>query len=88
MDYLSSGGPRDFGELVGELIYIISLVIPIIFAITLLYITWKIVDAWIINGGDQTKIEEGKQTALIGVLVLVVMSGIWGILAILQSSLF
>lgn len=88
MDYLSSGGPQDFSELVGELIYIISLAIPLIFGITLLYITWKIIDAWIISAGDETKVKEGKQTALIGVLVLVVMSGIWGILAILQSSIF
>jgi hypothetical protein len=46
------------------------------------------VDAWIINGGDSEKVEEGKQFVFVGIVALVVMSGIWGILNILQSSLF
>ncbi|MEX0917791.1 MAG: hypothetical protein WDZ93_01410 [Candidatus Paceibacterota bacterium] len=81
-------GPQNFSELVGDLIYLISLVIPIIFSLTLVVIIWKIVDAWIFNPGEPTKIAEGKQTALIGIIALVIMSGIWGILSILRYSLF
>lgn len=82
------GPPNNFSELVADLIYLISLVIPLIFTLTLLVIVWKVIDAWILNGGDTTKVEEGKQTVLIGVIALVVMSGIWGILALLRGSLF
>jgi hypothetical protein len=79
---------NNFADLVDAFIEIISLAIPLIFTLTLIIIVWKVIDAWIINGGDESKVEEGKNTILVGVLALVVMSGIWGILSILQSSLF
>lgn len=80
--------PSNFAELVGLFISLLSLIVPLLFALTLIVIIWRIIDAWIINGGDSTKVDEGKKTALIGVIVLVVMSGIWGILELLRSSLF
>jgi hypothetical protein len=79
--------PTNFAELVLLFIDMIELAIPLLFSITLLYITWKVIDAWIIHG-DGSQVEEGKNTVIVGVIALVVMSGIWGILAILQSSLF
>ena len=79
---------ENFSDLVGVFLNMISLLIPVIFAITLLYIVWNVIDAWIIHGGDETKIENGRNTALIGVIALVVMSGIWGILNMLRYSLF
>lgn len=77
----------NFSDLVNIIIEIIMLAIPVVFGLALLVITWGVVNAWIINGGDETKIKEGKQIIVAGVIGLVVMSGIWGILAILQSSL-
>ena len=79
---------ENFSDLVNAFIGIIMLLIPLIFALTLLVIVWRVIDAWIINGGDESKVEEGKNTILVGILALVVMSGIWGILRILQNSLF
>ena len=77
-----------FVDLVGRLLEILSLIIPLIFALTLLVIIWKVVNLWIINAGDTTKVDEGKKVALIGVIVLVIMSGLWGIIALLHASLF
>ena len=79
---------KTFADIVNQFVGFLNSLIPLIFALTLLFIVWKVVDAWIINGGDQNKIEEGKKTVLVGVIALVVMSGIWGIIAILQKSLF
>lgn len=79
---------RNFSDLVSFFIGIIAQLVPIIFGLTLLLITWRVIDAWIIHGGDDSKIEDGKQTIIVGVIALVVMSGIWGILAILRNSLF
>lgn len=79
---------ENFSDLINEFIGIIMLLVPLIFGLTLLVIVWRVVDAWIINGGDESKVEEGKHTILVGIVALVVMSGIWGILAVLQSSLF
>lgn len=79
--------PQNFSDVVAGLLDIISLIIPLIFTITLLVIIWKVIDAWILNAGDETKVREGKQVALIGVIALVIMSGVWGIVALLRSSL-
>jgi hypothetical protein len=77
----------NFKDVVSFFLGIIELLVPLIFGITLLYITWKVIDAWIIHG-DGSKIEDGKHTVIVGIIALVVMSGIWGILNILQGSLF
>lgn len=79
---------NSFSDLVDAFIELIQLLIPLLFALTLLLIVWRVVDAWIIHGADESKIEEGKNTIIVGIIALVVMSGIWGILSILQSSLF
>lgn len=79
---------QNFNDLVNAIINIIMLLVPFIFAITLVVIAWGVFKAWIFNGGDETSVAEGKQLALAGVIALVVMSGLWGILAILQNSLF
>lgn len=78
----------NFNDLVNALIEIILLLVPLIFAITLIVIVWGVVKAWFINAGDTTKVEEGKQLVLVGVIALVFMSGIWGILRLLHNSLF
>ena len=60
------GQPSNFAELVGVFIDILSLVIPFLFGLSLLVIIWKVIDAWIINGGDVKKIEEGRNVAVWG----------------------
>ena len=82
------GAPQNFAELVNLLIELLQLVVPLIFGLTLLFVAYKIFDAWILGGGDQTKVDEGKQVAFVGVIALIVMSAVWGILELLRSSLF
>ena len=79
---------NNFNDLVNSFIELITLVIPLLFGLTFLVIAWGVINAWIINGGDQGKVDEGKRVIAAGILALVVMSGVWGILALLQSSLF
>jgi hypothetical protein len=77
-----------FADFVKQFIDLISMVVPILFALVIVYLSWGIIKAWVINGGDEASVEEGKKVALVGVIALVFMFGIWGILAMLQSSLF
>jgi hypothetical protein len=77
-----------FADLVQQFIGLISMVVPIIFALVIVFLSWGIIKAWVINGGDEASVEEGKKVALVGVIALVFMFGIWGILAMLQTSLF
>ena len=78
----------DFAGLVAHFIELLALFVPIIFALTIVVLTWGILKAWVINGGDEAAVEEGKKMALIGVVALVFMFGIWGIVAMLQDSIF
>ncbi len=80
--------PRDFAELVDMFLGFIELLVPFVFSLALLVIVWKIIDAWVINAGDIKRIEEGKQYAIWGVLVLVVMSAVWAIVRLIRSSIF
>jgi hypothetical protein len=86
---MGAGGPiRDFNSLVVYVTELISLLVPIIFGLILVVLIWRLIDTWIINAGDESKRQEGRQTALIGIIVLVVLSGIWGIITLLRSSFF
>jgi len=80
--------PTTFEGLVNEILGLINLIIPLIFGIIFLFLTWKIIDAWIINAGDEKKVEDGKKYALVAVLVTVLMIAAWGIVEMLRSSLF
>lgn len=77
-----------FRDLVDEILYVIGIIVPAIFAVLFLYIIWKIIDAWILNAGDAKKIEEGKQLVVVAVLVFAVMISSWGIVAMIRASIF
>ncbi len=66
----------------------IELLVPFVFSLALLVIVWKVIDAWVINAGDTKKIEEGRQYAVWGIVVLVVMSTVWAIVRLIRSSIF
>ena len=80
--------PTDFRGLVGVFLGIINLIIPLLFGLALLVFLWGVANAWIFSAGDEAKISKGKQIALAGVIGLVVMSGVWGIVALVADSLY
>jgi len=80
--------PSTFSELVDLFLYLIYLLIPALFAVLFLFIAWKIIDAWVINAADERKREEGKQLALVAVLVIVVMLSVWGIVEMFSFTIF
>lgn len=80
--------PTTFKELVELIIGFINILIPVLFGFLFLYVMWKIIDAWILNAGNDEKREEGKQLALVAVLIFVLMISAWGIVALIQQSLF
>ena len=80
--------PNNFAELVDMFLGFISLLVPFVFSLALVFIVWKVIDAWVINAGDVKKVEEGKSYAIWGVVVLVVMSSVWAIVRLLRSSIF
>lgn len=79
---------QTFGDLVNVFLGIIQLLIPLVFALTFIMLSWGVIKAWIINDGNAEKVAEGRMLALWGVIGLVVMSGLWGILAFVRASFF
>ena len=79
---------QTFADLVGTFTSILNSFIPLIFGITFLVIVYGVIQAWVVNGGDPEKIKSGRNIALAGVIGLVVMSSVWGIVALLRDGLF
>ncbi len=80
--------PSDFAGIVSLVTGLINLLIPAMFGVVFLFLVWKIIDAWIINAGDEKKVAEGKQYVLWAILVFVLMVSTWGIVTLLSSSFF
>lgn len=80
--------PTTFSGLVNHLLSIFDIIIPAIFAVVFLFLTWKIFDAWVLNGGDESKRDEGKQYATTAVFVVVLMVIAWGLVALFRETLF
>lgn len=80
--------PTDFRSLVVFIIDFINIIIPTLFGLLFVYIVWKIVDAWVINAGDERKREEGKKLVTVAILVFVLMVSAWGVVALIRQSVF
>lgn len=84
----AADAPTDFKSLVGLLNGIIATLIPVVFALTFFTISWGVIKAWILNGGNEESIAQGKILVAVGVIVLAIMVSIWGILRFLIAGLF
>jgi len=51
----------NFASLVSQFIELISMVVPILFALVIVFLSWSIIKAWVINGGDEASVEEGRR---------------------------
>jgi hypothetical protein len=80
--------PKNFKGLVALITSIIGKLILLVFALTFLAFLWGVVKGWVIHGGDTEGVETGKNVVMTSIIALVVMSSIWGILRLLQMSLF
>lgn len=80
--------PTNFNEVVKFVIDFINILITVLFALLFLFVVYKIIDAWVINGGDEKKVEEGKKQVTVAVIVFVIMVSTWGIVSLIKNSLF
>ena len=80
--------PTTYSGLVTHIIDIINLLIAAAFAVAFVYLIWKLIDNWVLNAGDETKQESGRQYATTAVIVMVVAISAWGIVKMIQSSIF
>lgn len=64
---------------------IINLLIPIVFALAMLYFFWGLAQ-YILNSGDSGKQEEGRNKMIWGIVALFVMSAVWGLVNFLGTA--
>ena len=85
----TDGETRDFAWLANTFIDIINTaLIPVLIALLLVFIIWKVVDMFLLHAGDEQKREDGKRLLVISVVVMSVIVAIWGIIAFLRTSIF
>ncbi len=77
----------NFGELVNVFLVLISRLIPVVFTLTFAVLVFLVIKDWVLVGSPDS-IEHGKHRLLIGVIALAIMSGAWGLVALLKTSLF
>jgi hypothetical protein len=81
--------PTTYAELVNFFLdFITRYLIPTLFAFMFLYFAWRVIDAWIIHGGDEAARSEGRQSAVVAVVVFVVGVTTWGLVLLLRFSIF
>lgn len=80
--------PTTFAGLVDKVIGIINIIIPLLFSVLFLYLVWRVFESWVLHAGDENARVAGRQYATTAVIVFVLMISAWGIVRLLQSSLF
>tara|TARA_B100002051_G_scaffold276616_1_gene326134 strand:+ start:4627 stop:4884 length:258 start_codon:yes stop_codon:yes gene_type:complete len=80
--------PTDYDGVVALVINFINILIPAIIALLFVWFVWKVIDAWVINAGDQTKRDEGKKYAIAAVVSMVLIVSAWGIVNLVVNSIF
>ncbi len=64
-----------------------TVIVPVIFALTLLVFIWGVLKYFFISGGEEGKREEGRQFILWGIIGMVVLFSVWGFVNLLLSTL-
>jgi succinate dehydrogenase/fumarate reductase cytochrome b subunit len=80
--------PGTFSELVALFVDLFRTLTLFIFALAFIFVAWNLIRLWIIGGGDEESVKKGKYAVTVGVVVLVIMSGVLGILELLRAGLF
>jgi len=75
-----------FKGIVANLLDFGQVIVLTIFALSFLVVLWKIIETWILKGGEPEARAKGKKVIITSIIVLVVMSGLWGILELLINS--
>jgi uncharacterized membrane protein YecN with MAPEG domain len=80
--------PGTFKEFTLVIIDILDLLVILIFALTFIFLSYKLLSAWVLHADNETKREEGKMYIITSVVVLFVMTSIWGIIRLLKNGFF
>ena len=75
-----------FADLVDILLAVINALIPLVFGLAVIVIIWKLIDHWIIHGGNAESTKAGGVVLITGIIVLALLVSVWGIVYFLRST--
>lgn len=64
-----------------------TVVIPVIFTLVFLVFIWGVVNAFFLNGANETERAKGRSLAFWGIFGMVILFSVWGIVYMLLSTL-
>lgn len=82
------GSGSTFSMFISRLLQIVDALMVMVIAFIVVLFMWRLITAWILHGGDPKEVERGKQSALVGIIVLVCIIGLWGLVSIVRFTLF
>lgn len=82
------GSGDTFADVLGSFTGLFDAVITLLLALIVFFLFWRIFTTWFIGGGDPAEIEKGKQSVMVGLVVLVAVFGLWGIVLIIRATFF
>lgn len=85
---IAFGAPQNLTEVVYWVADMVGLIIPVIIAITFLYILWGLTKYWIIGGGNEESTSQGKWVLITGIIGLTVIVGMWGLISLVRNAIF
>lgn len=80
-------GERTLCGIIGRAVEIVGLAIPLAFGAALAFFLWSVA-RFIFSAGDAQAAKEKHAVLWWGVITLAVLTGVWGIVAILQQTFF
>lgn len=87
--FIESATSMTFQDLIDTFLSIINeVLIPILLTVTLAVIIWKVVAMLLLHPGDEQMRSDGKRVIVISVIVMTVILSIWGIVALIRTSIF
>lgn len=61
-------------------------IIPLMFALAVVYFVWGVIQFVILGAGEETKRTQGRQHMIWGIIALAVMIGVWALVGILGGT--
>jgi len=89
--YFVYAAPRTFGELVNRIVTVIDLITPTLITLAILFFMYNILGSFGVfdgEGKDAVNKEKFKSSAGWGIVIIFVAVSIWGILQLLENTLF
>ena len=78
--------PEDFSGFVNIIIGVLDTFVPLVVALTVIAILWAGAQA-VINADDPQKLADSKRVLFWGIIVLFIMSAVWGFVNLVRSIL-